>query len=61
MARKPKFRINDPENPQISLRVSPYLFVLCKDAAESDDRDLAPWVRIALEKAAKLQLKKRGK
>jgi len=60
MARKKKFLVNDPENPQLSLRVSPYLKLLIEEASDSDNRDLAPWVRIVLEKAAKLQLKKRG-
>jgi hypothetical protein len=52
-----KSLVNAAENPQLSMRISPYLDLLIKEAAVHDDRDLAPWVRLMLEIAAKHQLK----
>ena len=46
--------------PQICIKVSPFLLMLCKDAAAHNDRDMANWIRLNLEREARKQLK-RGK
>jgi len=46
--------------PQICIKVSAYLLLLCKDAAAADSRDMANWIRLNLEREAKKRLN-RGK